>query len=625
MQSFTVAVLADTHIRSTPDDPQACYPSDERMNLRAKQVIQQIRARRPALAVHLGDVTHTLPHLAAHALTQQQARGMLWTLDCPMMVAPGNHDVGDKPSSRAEAGRANREAHDVFQRIWGPAWMSLEHQGCTFIALDSPIMDTGDALEIEQWTWLEETLAEAECSFLFLHYPPFLLHPDEPAHYDNLGPGARERLLGLCEKHRVEALFAGHVHTFFHHRHQHTEHWLLPSTAFCRPEYSELFPLPPTAENGRDDPHKLGSAMLHVDAIAHRLEWVRSKFTRWNLTGPPAPAPVGVWLRGGWARTVDLPAGDLDPFDRKRARNDWAELALMDMGLNRLRVHLADLDDPELGPRLHHLRARGYAIQAASVGVPDAAQLERADAHREALSCWELVLPPGFGAEELEPLHGIRTPVALSVVDPGKTGPGGYHSHFPEQGFDPDAPPDLPPLPSVVRWLVFRIASDRSPWEGIHDAHEIASARGLQALCHVELPRGDELNPPTDIYAPPQRVAETLLAAAALPDVRVMLDGLMDKDRGYHPRPGLIDRRCNPHPAARVLRNLARHLEEAKGIHLLGPGRFTLGDSELWLRPSGAGPWRCLERGSKQDAAPSGPALKIRPGGAQMRSAPASG
>ena len=611
MQPFTIAVLADTHIRSTPDDPQACYPSDARMNAGARRVVSLIEARGPRFAVHLGDVTHTLPKLDAHGPTQIRARELLARMNCPFMVAPGNHDVGDKPSSRASAGRADAAAHAQFEATWGPAWQALDHEGCRFIILDSPIMGTGSELEAQQWAWLEDQLAGAERSFVFLHYPPFLLHPDEAPHYDNLAPPTRQRLLRLLSEHRVEALFAGHVHNFFHHRHEHTEHWLLPSTAFVRPEYSELFPLPPLAENGRDDPDKLGFALLHIDRVGHRVEWICPHRVTDERPEPPAPAPVGVWLRGGWARTVDLPAGDLDPFDRKRARNDWPELALMDLGINTLRVQLTDLDDPELGPRLAHLAARGWSLQAASVGAPTPAEVAALDRHRNAIGCWELLLTPELDLGVLAALEHCPVPVALSVVDPGASGPSGYHSHFPEQGFDLDRPPTLPTLPATVRWLAFRVPHHRSAWHALPLAHRIAAERGVQALCHVELPRGDELEPPRDPHAGSRRVAEALLAAAAHAEVRVLIDGLMDKDRGYHPRPGLIDRRCNPRLAARVLRNLGRHLVGAREIHLLEPGRFDLGLHELWLRPGGKASWRCLETDRLLEHSPMGPALRL--------------
>ena len=612
MFPFTVAVLADTHVRSTPEDPQACFPSDAHMNARAQRVVDLARARQPAFAIHLGDVTHTLPALEVHEPTQRQARELLQGLGCALYVAPGNHDVGDKPRSRAAVARTDRAAHALFEDIWGPPWRAVDHGGCRFVVLDSPVMDTDGELEARQWAWLERTLAQAERSFVFLHYPPFLLHPDEPAHYDNLNPPARARLLALLAEHRVEAVFAGHVHNFFHHRHQHTEHWLLPSTAFVRPEYSELFPVAPVVENGRDDPHKLGFALLHIDPVGHRVEWVCPERVAGERPLPPSTSPVGVWLRGGWARSVDLPAGDLDPFDRKQARNDWAELALLDLGLRRLRVHLADLDDPELGPRLQHLHSRGFELHVSSAGAPSAEQRATVLAHQGSIACWEIVLPPALPAGLLQALADVPVPVAISVIDPGAPGPGGYHSHFPEQGFDLEgaALEGLGSPPSSVRWIAFRIPHDVAPWGAIHRAHDLAAARGREALCHVELPRGDELHPPTDLHAASRRVAEALLAAAALPSTRVTLDGLLDKDRGYHPRPGLLDRRCAPHPAAGVLRSLGRLLASASAVREQAPGRFAIDDAQLWLEPSGPGPWWSLEDDAQAGEAPRGPATR---------------
>ncbi len=612
MQPFTIAVLADTHVRITPEDPQACYPSDARMNDRARRVVALAAAREPAFAVHLGDVTHTLPVLEAHGPTQRQARELLRQLGCPLLVAPGNHDVGDKPRSRAAVARTDRAAHDLFEDIWGPPWRSIDHGGCRFVVLDAPIMDTGSELEAEQWAWLEGQLAGAERSFLFLHYPPFLLHADEPPNYDNLNPPARARLLALCEQHGVEAVFAGHVHTFFHHRHGDTELWSLPSTAFCRPEYSELYPVAPGAENGRDDPHKLGFALLHIDAVGHRLEWICPERVAGERPEPPAPAPVGAWLRGGWARVVDLPAGDLDPFDRKRARCDIAELALLELGISTLRVQLADLDDPIMGPRLAQLADRGFRLQVASVGAPTPAELACAARHVRHIHAWEIVLSPALEAADLTSLAAAPVPVALSVIDPGSVGPDGYHSHFPEQGFPVDyrALARLTSPPTTLRWLVFRVAHDRDPWQAIHAAAALAASRGLEACCTVELPRGSEAHAPTDLHGGSRRVAEALLAAAALPRVRVLLDGLIDKDRGYHPRPGLIDRRGNPHPSAGALISLTRVLAGSSSPEALGRGRWRIGDRELWLRPEGEGPWWCLETDREVQEPPPGPALR---------------
>jgi hypothetical protein len=65
------------------------------------------------------------------------------------------------------------------------------------------------------------------------------------------------------------------------------------------------------------------------------------------------------------------------------------------------------------------------------------------------------------------------------------------------------------------------------------------------------------------------------VAAYTWPNVRVFLDTFMDLDRGYFPRYGLYDRRCNPRKGAHVLSNLKTVLQkegsiEPKGIRVLG-------------------------------------------------------
>lgn len=51
-----------------------------------------------------------------------------------------------------------------------------------------------------------------------MHYPLFLLNPAEPSNYGNIDEPARSDLLDLIRRHRVEAVFAGHVHNIFYHR-----------------------------------------------------------------------------------------------------------------------------------------------------------------------------------------------------------------------------------------------------------------------------------------------------------------------------------------------------------------------------------------------------------------------
>jgi hypothetical protein len=552
---FTIGIISDTHFRVRAADRQAAYASDARQNDRNARVAELLRARDPALVIHLGDVTHPLWGVPGFAEATRVAKETLAGFH--LHVAPGNHDVGDKVDSRATAPRVQEGSEAAFTRAWGPTWRALDHGGCHFVLLDGCVLGSGLARERRQWEWLEADLPGHGRTFVFLHYPPFIHRPDEPSHYDNIAEPARSRLLELLGRHSVEAVFSGHAHHYFRNRWEGMEIYCLPAVAFTRPEYAEMFPVGPADEHGRNDEAKLGFALLHIHGQGHQLEVVRAAQ---DLLPPPAPSPLGVWLRGGWAREVDLPCGDLDEFSRKVARNDWPLLALDEMGIRRIRVPLADL----ALPRTADLEAWGFRLLPFSVGIPRGAARDLLARHHWAVDAHEVVAYPEELQATLEAAALSPVPVALSLYDPGEPDANGYFSHFPFQGFRPDgaAASALPPLPAGVSRLVFRIPPELDVEEGVGRAREIARGLGVGALCHVELPRAGEARFQSDDAAASSRAAAALRAALRFSDTPVYLDTFEDKDRGYFPRVGLIDRRANPRPAVAALRRLMAGLKE---------------------------------------------------------------
>jgi len=333
------------------------------------------------------------------------------------------------------------------------------------------------------------------------------------------------------------------------------EIYCVPAVAFTRPEYAEMFPVGPAEENGRNDSAKLGFTILHIDAKGHRVEVVR---LAQDPLPPPVLSPLGIWLRGGWAREVDLPCGDLDEFSRKLARNDWPLLALDEMGIRRIRVPAADLDHP----RTADLEAWGFRFLPFSVGVPTGPDHDRLERHRRAIDAHEVVTYSEKMKDTLDVVARSPIPVALSLYDPGEPDANGYFSHFPFQGFRLDgiAVTALPQLPGSVSRLVFRIPPEVEVAEGMTRAEGIARGLGVGALCHVELPRAGEAHLQADDAAVSSRAAAALKAAVRSPETPIYLDTLEDKDRGYFPRVGLIDRRSNPRSAVAVLRRLLSEL-----------------------------------------------------------------
>ncbi|MDP2312192.1 MAG: metallophosphoesterase [Pseudomonadota bacterium] len=569
MPPVTFAVIADSHFHPPGIPEQAVWESDRHFNDRNRAAIALVRRARPAFAVHLGDVPHPVPGLAAHAEALAVAHETYAALDTPLYVVPGNHDVGDKPHPWAPAPSVSVEKHAVFRAHWGAPWWVEERDGLVLLGIDTPVLNSGLGLEAEQWAWLTETLARLRGRriFAFVHYPPYLLSPDEPEHYDNLAEPARSRLLDLLVGAGVEALFCGHVHHPFWNRHigdtGALDIYLLPSTAFVRPGYAELARIGPGAEHGRDDGERLGFCLVHVDENGHSVEWVRTGGVTVEpdtVTGlGPGEArprcPVGVTLRHSWDAVLDIPADGLDPFRRKQARNDLVLLATWELGATVLRLPFEDLRRPATRARLLALADRGQRAVLWSPEGLSAADLALVEAHQHAIAAVEIIVPRAWLDRPLPPLAVPRWVAPLGRLPAEE---GRYFSHFAPHGFVPEDP-DLPRASG--EGVVVRIDPEVDAWEGIaRAARHVTPGRAVMAL--VLLPRAGESVTFTDDAAVTRRVALAALAARAHPDVTVVLDTFQDHDRGYFTRHGLYDRRGNPRPAARVLAALARLLPD---------------------------------------------------------------
>lgn len=567
---LTFAVIADSHFHAPGGEAQAAYPSDASFNARNAVAVAVLVRAGPAFVVHLGDVPHPVPGLAAHADALTVARATYLPLQAPLYVVPGNHDVGDKPHPWAPAPSVSPEKHATFSSWWGPPWWCVERDGVRIIGVDTPVLNSGLGLEAEQWAWLEALLgpkaegaacvAESPRTFVFLHYPPFLLEPGEPEHYDNLAEPARSRLLALFARAGVEAVFCGHVHHPFWNRLDGVDYYLLPSTAFVRPGYSELGRIGPGDEYGRNDVERLGFCLVHLDDAGHRVEWVRTG----GAVVPPDPprgegpgetlpdCPLGLTLRHAWDAVLDIPADGLDPFRRKQARNDLVLLASWELGVHLWRVPLEDLRRPATRERLLALGTRGQRVvvwTAEPLSDSDMALLASCRAIVEAV---ELIVPRAWLDR---PLPACPVPRWVAAFGRRPAEDGRYFSHFAPHGFTPDDP-DL--ARAGGEGILFRVDPDVDPGVGIAAADVAGRRLGRTVAALVLLPRLGEGAAFTDDDAVTRRVVAAFHAARARPDVRVILDTTMDQDRGYFPRHGLIDRRGNPRPAFRALARLAR-------------------------------------------------------------------
>lgn len=574
---FSFAIIADTHIR--PEAPNAPPP---RENRRTAQVFRQLAKRKPDFVLHLGDIVHPLPALDDYTAAAAAADRMHELLDCPLHSTPGNHDIGDKTSPWMPAKAVQQNWIDMHRHRFGPVFQAFAHADCRFILICSPILGSGLRVEAHQREWLEQELAESQRSRLFLatHYPPYLLRPDEPDNYDNIGLREREWLLGLMERYKVEALFFGHIHNFLYHRHDETHCYALPSVAFVRRDYAELFRVAPDKQDefGRNDRRRLGYFMVDVFDAGHVVRPISTdgatddefpEAITWTTGRHPVEnsgTALGVHARHEWNEIVELPYNSpTDEFQRRSVRNDYPLLALWQTGIAHLRIPLDEFSTPERTDRLATLHAAGQRFTVFTAGVPTTGQAEVLKHHAQRINGWEIVLPQAKVETELPAIAQLRRDTGLDTTisplvssrDDDDMAAGFKHVSW--SGLDPAQTTNAAELvatPDAIAAfdrLGFRVGPAVDPWTGVMAAVDLAGQLGVRAAITVCLaPEGpDDANLDETWLA--NRVAIAALAASTRPGTVVFLDTFIDFDRGYFVRKGLSDRRGSLRRPGRVV------------------------------------------------------------------------
>jgi 3',5'-cyclic AMP phosphodiesterase CpdA len=616
---FTFAVLTDSHLNAEEGISTSPYRANRLADARLRWAVAAVAARDPAFTVHLGDMGNPLPGLSGYAGAADRFREMVRPLSSPLHLVPGNHCVGDKPTGWVPVPRVSADSLAAFEKHYGPQFHSFDHGPCHFVAFNSLLFNSPLEAAREQQAWLERDLAEAEREgrrlWLLMHYPAFVVARDEPGSYDNLDEPGRSWLLDLIARHPIEAVLSGHVHSYFYNRFGGADLYTLPATSFVRHDYGELFSVAPQGlEGGRDDREKLGYGLVEVRERGHRVQVIR---TRGATLAPgerfepcpilePAPAsaerPVALEMRENWLRLQTLrPNNSISPFTRRRARNDWAVLALEEMGVRRIRLALRELEADDVRRRVTTLRKRGYEFQAYSYGRPGAAEHELVERDWDLLAGWELVLQLGEVDSVVAKLAALDLPCFLSElrdVDRSQVDDANVR-HEANYGFQVHEPGKVEALcaaASVCKafaGLVFRLRRRGepriAPWEGIREISRLGRESGLRHQAHIVFAGNLTAERLVDDLATANRVAEATLAAAAAGNVDLCLDTFEDVDRGYFVSHGLVDRRYNPRLAARVL----RHLNAA----LARFGSGGIGESRLDELP--AGRRLTLRRGSR--------------------------
>jgi alkaline phosphatase D len=181
------------------------------------------------LVVHTGDLTIDGADQEDDIAFSME---LMRQLPIPMLIVPGNHDVGHLPGSDQPVDAARLER---WRRLAGPDYWVSDHDNWRLIGLNSLLLGQDDTEEATQFCWLEEMLAarDGRRVAIFTHKPLFVDDAHEgDTGYWSIRPAPRQRLFDLLAAHDVALFATGHLHWAWKGTFENTALVWGPSSAF---------------------------------------------------------------------------------------------------------------------------------------------------------------------------------------------------------------------------------------------------------------------------------------------------------------------------------------------------------------------------------------------------------
>lgn len=181
--------------------------------------VQHVNRLKPRFLLVSGDLTNVWPSRETASVVAAQAQSFkeaLRDLDptIPLVLQPGNHDVGQDP-----------KFEDVkrYQENFGDDYFSFWVGGVLYVAVNSQyyhkLCVNAEAAQLRQAQedWLESVLASEECKrakhvVLLTHVAPFMGREDESHGHFNWSVEGRRWLLGLADRAKIKLILCGHYH-----------------------------------------------------------------------------------------------------------------------------------------------------------------------------------------------------------------------------------------------------------------------------------------------------------------------------------------------------------------------------------------------------------------------------
>lgn len=249
-------------------------------------VAQIVNRLNPRFVVITGDLVNKSPRSRKGALIAgSQVECFKDSLRClhasiPLVLQPGNHDIGDRPRPEDIA---------RYQRTFGDDYFSFWVGGVLYINLNSQLyMDgkyTADLRE-EQDRWLERLVNDAAGKATHIvalsHVPPFIESFDEDEGWSNWPKKHRTRVFEILRSAGVSLWLCGHYHSNADTNAEGVEvvtssscggviNWIGPASEVATaavPDFAKLVATPPVVIG----PEHSGMRLVRVfqDRIEHR-------------------------------------------------------------------------------------------------------------------------------------------------------------------------------------------------------------------------------------------------------------------------------------------------------------------------------------------------------------------
>lgn len=184
-------------------------PGKQHFNGNWEPLVSWINAQGPDLVIHTGDLTVDGADLEDDISFSMD---LMRQVSAPMLIVPGNHDVGHVPGSDQPVDPVRLER---WRRLVGPDYWSEDAGNWRLIGLDSLLMGFEDTEEEAQFEWLQKQLDERNGRrvAIFAHKPLFVDEPHEgDTGYWSIRPAQRRRLYELIAAHDVALFASGHLH-----------------------------------------------------------------------------------------------------------------------------------------------------------------------------------------------------------------------------------------------------------------------------------------------------------------------------------------------------------------------------------------------------------------------------